>query len=212
MNEERTQKIIDFTSRWWCTFFLILPVWIITEQYWVSLSKNILLAVRYPYPFFISPFFFILDNLTLIIHEAGHTIFGIFQWRFLTILGGTLMQMLIPFLIFTSAWWKHQKVLAQFSLFWLGFAWFDSAAYCMDAYYQQLPLIGNLPKSAHDFTNMLSSLNILNHHATVAWAMFVIGCIILILSLVWPALYEQKKIDEDEFIDLKKELAKHGVI
>ena len=211
MKKDRTDKMLTFIGRWWFTIFLLLPTWILVEQFWMALSRNILLAVNYPYAFFVAPFFFVLDNLILIIHESGHTIFGIFRWRFLTILGGTLMELLIPFLLFISAWLKHQKVLAQFSLFVLGYAWFDSSAYCMDAYYQQLPLIGNLPKSAHDFTNMLSSLNLLDHYKTISWFMFLIGFIVIILSLAWPAFYSQKKTDE-EFIDLKEELKKHGMI
>ena len=137
---------------------------------------------------------------------------GIFRWRFLTILGGTIMEMLIPFLLFISAWWKHQKAVVQFSLFWLAFAWFDSAAYCMDARFQQLPLIGNLPKTAHDFTNLLTTTGLIDHYRTFAWFMFLIGFVILIISLTWPAFYKNKKPEEVELIDLKKELAKHEVI
>lgn len=36
-----------------------------------------------------------LDGVNLLFHEAGHPLFGIFGWESLTILGGTLMQVLI---------------------------------------------------------------------------------------------------------------------
>lgn len=165
---------------------LIVPGWVALEQFWMALSTNIMFAVNYPHPFYIWPLFYLLDNTTLLIHEAGHTIFGLFQWRFLTVLGGTLLQMILPLLIFILGWTKEKRLIAQSGLFWLGYSWLDSAAYCADAYHQQLPLIGNLPKSAHDFSNILSSLNILDHYFGIAWTMYTIGLLILIASLVWP--------------------------
>lgn len=201
-------KIIPFIKKWAVSVLLFVPGWIMVEQYWISFTTNIMFAVNYPYPFFLSPLFFVLDATTLLIHEGGHTIFGFLGWRFLTILGGSLMSWLIPFLIFVSAWVKKQRFVAQFSLFWLAYAWFSSAAYCMDAYNQNLPLIGNLPKSVHDYTNMLSMLNILDKYQTVAWIMFSISFIILILSIIWP-LFEKKEL---AIVDLRNELKKSGLL
>ncbi|HCT53371.1 MAG TPA: hypothetical protein DF712_13035, partial [Balneola sp.] len=129
------------------------------------------------------------------------TIFGIFGWRFLTVLGGTLLQILLPFLLFIVSWRSRKIVVSQASLYWLGFAWLDSAAYCADAYTQDLPLIGNLPKSSHDFLNILSDMNILNHYKTISWVMFVIGCFILITGIALP--YFSKKRTETVNLDLK---------
>lgn len=145
-----------------------------------------MLAVDYPYPFFLWPIYFVLDNLTLLVHEAGHSFFRIFGWRFLEILGGSLYQIILPFCIFLFAWIKEKRIIAQFSLFWLGFAWLDTAAYCADAYEQNLPLIGNLPKSSHDFLNILSELNILDMYSSIAWGMFTTGLIILVFGILWP--------------------------
>ncbi len=117
------------------------------------------------------------------------------------------MPWLIFFAIALSAWLKRQVYLTQFGLFWLSYSWFDAAAYCMDAYYQNLPLIGNLPKSAHDYTNMLSMLKILHKYETVAWVMFGIAVVILLLSLAAPVL----KRKEVEYIDLGKLLKKSGL-
>ncbi len=205
--ESVLDSALPIIKKWFFTFLLIVPGWIMVEQFWVALSKNIMFAVNYPYPFFISPLFFVVNTVTLIIHEAGHTIFGLFNWRFLTILGGSLMPWLIFFAITFSAWLKRQVYLTQFGLFWLSYSWFSAAAYCMDAYYQNLPLIGNLPKSAHDYTNMLSMLNILDKYETIAWIMFGIGVAIMILSFVAPLL----KRKEVEYIDLGKALKKSGL-
>lgn len=205
--EAYIDRSLPFIKKWFFSFLLLIPTWVILEQFWMAIRHNILFAVDYPYPFFLWPFLFILDNLTLIIHEAGHTLFGFFGWRFLGILGGTLMQMLIPFLLFLSAWYKDQRILAQFSLFWLGFSWLDSAAYCADAYQTRLPLIGNLPVSAHDFSNMLTQLQIMDKYLTIAWTMYGIGFVILVAGLIWP-LFKKKEL---EYVNLTDQLEKSGL-
>lgn len=185
------EKAFPFLKTYWFSIILIFWSWFIVKQFYMSLEYNILLAVSYKHVFGFSMIYFVIDNLTLIIHEAGHTIFGIFGWRFLTVLGGTLLQILLPFLLFIVSWRSRKIVVSQASLYWLGFAWLDSAAYCADAYTQDLPLIGNLPKSSHDFLNILSDMNILNHYKTISWVMFVIGCFILITGIALP--YFSKK-------------------
>ena len=194
-------------KKWWFSLLLLWPAWMITEQYWLALARNILMAYKYEYPGLLWPLFFALDNLSLILHEGGHTIFGLFGSRFLAILGGSLMQLLIPFLVLISAWWKQQKIGAQASLFWLAYAWMDSAAYCADAKYQDLPLIGNLPKSAHDFTNLLNMTSLLEHYRTIAWIMYAIGFLALLGALLWP-LFQKK---ETESVHLGNQLQKAGL-
>ena len=87
---------------------LVHFVWIILKQFWMAINVNILFAVQYQYPKGMGLIMFVVDNVSLLIHEAGHMIFGIFGWRFLGILGGTLLEILIPFLLFLTAWNKKQ--------------------------------------------------------------------------------------------------------
>lgn len=185
------EKALPFLKTYWFSIILIFWSWFIVKQFYMTLEYNILLAVSYKHVLGFSVIYFVMDNLTLIIHEAGHTIFGIFGWRFLTVLGGTLLQMLIPFVLFIVSWRSRKIFASQASLYWLGFAWLDSAAYSADAYNQDLPLIGNLPKSSHDFLNILSDLNILNHYMTVAWVIFVIGFLILLTGILLPLFNTQ---------------------
>ncbi len=196
------EKALPFLKTYWFSIILIFWSWFIVKQFYMTIEYNILLAVSYKHVFGFSMFYFIMDNLTLIIHEAGHTIFGLFGWRFLTVLGGTLLQMLIPFVLFIVSWRNRQIIAAQLSLYWLGFAWLDSAAYSADAYTQDLPLIGNLPKSSHDFLNILSDMNILNHYMTVAWIMFGIGCLVLISAILLPYF----KKEHTEYVNLDLDL------
>lgn len=183
------RKAIPFLSTWWLSLFLILCSWFIIEQFYIALRYNIFFAINYTHVFGFFIIYFLMDNLTLILHEAGHTIFGIFGWRFLTVLGGTLMQLLIPSLIIIFGWRNRKLFTTQVALYWLGFAWLDTAAYCADAYSRSLPLVGNLPKSAHDFSNLLSALNILDSYEIVAWVIFSIGLITLLLGILLPLFH-----------------------
>lgn len=196
------EKALPFLKTYWFSIILIFWSWFIIKQFYMTIEYNILLSVSYKHVFGFSMIYFVMDNLTLIIHEAGHTIFGIFGWRFLTVLGGTLLQMLIPFVLFIVSWRGRKIFASQASLYWLGFTWLDSAAYSADAYSQDLPLIGNLPKSSHDFLNLLSDLNILNHYMTVAWVMFSIGFLILLTGILLPLFKSQ----QTKYVDLDLKL------
>lgn len=209
MNVEKySNQILPFLKKWWFSLFLIIPIWITIERVVLALTENILITINYPYPPVLGLAFFLIDTMDLILHEGGHTIFGLFGWRFLTILGGSLMAVLIPFLLFLTAWNKKQKILAQACLFQMGYSTFVSAVYCADAYYKVLPLIGNdESKAGHDYANMLSHFYIVDKHMEVAWVIFAFGVFFLIMSLIWP-LFDRK---ETEYVDLSKELEKSGL-
>jgi len=192
------ENILPHIKKWWLSFIFLFFGWLLTVQFWQALTYDIMAAVDNPHPFLFWPLYFVMDNLTLIIHEAGHTMFGLFGHRFTSILGGTLMQLLLPTAIFIAGWFYRNIYTAQLGLFWLAFSWFDTAAYCLDAKYRLLPLIGNLPKSAHDFYNILSSLGWMDHYRSIAMIMFVLGLLIMLLSLLWP-LFVKK---EAEYVNL----------
>lgn len=194
-------QIWSFIKKWWLSLLLIYFSWLILKQFWWALEYNIFFAVNYNHPFPFSWVYFIMDNLTLIIHEAGHTLFGIFGWRFLTILGGTLLQILIPILILGYTYRAKKSKTMQLSLYWLGFSFLDTAAYCADANLMQLPLLGNLSKSAHDFSNMLISLDLLPLHNEIAWGLYSMGVVFLLGAVLVP-LAKLGYIEEVQSIDL----------
>ncbi len=204
MKQESIDIALSFIKKWVWSILLLIPSGIVFHQFWMALARNILMAVKYDYPAIISPFLVVLDFTTLLIHEAGHTIFSIFGFRFITIIGGTLLQLLIPTILLFSGYWNHQKWLMQFSLFWLGFSWLDTAAYCADAKFQDLPLIGNLPKTAHDFTNILNSLDVLDSYREIAWVLFALGSACLFLALILPFINTKKPTSVDLSSDLEK--------
>jgi heme exporter protein D len=79
----------------------------------------------------------------------------------------------------------------------MAFAWIESSAYAADAVARRMPLIGNLPKSAHDFYNLFSMKGLLEDHMFFAWFMYWIGIMSLILFLSYP-LWERKQYDSVE--------------
>lgn len=199
--EELLDRALPFIKKWGVSLLFIPFIWVSAEQFWMALKWDISFSYRYPWPFGLRMFYIATDSFLLIIHEAGHTFFRIFGSRFMTILGGTFLEVFLPFMIFFYGWWNRQTFVAQLGMLLTGFAWLDSSAYAADAFYRRLPLIGNLPASAHDFNNMLRQLNILEHYMTVAWSFYAMGIICYILVLVMPLLerkkYQLAKIELD---------------
>ena len=200
--EQFLDKALPHIKKWWFSVVCIPFVWVLAEQYWMALKWEISFSWNYPYPFFLSPFFFFIDNFLLIIHEAGHTIFGFLGGRFITILGGTLLEILLPFCIFVYGWYNRKRVTAQFGLLLTSFAWIESSAYAADAMDRRMPLIGNLPKSSHDFYNLFSMNGSLNDYMFYAWLMYWIGILTLILFFLWPLLERKQYESIDIAIDL----------
>lgn len=190
-------KALPHIKKWWFSVICIPFCWVLAEQFWMALKWEISFAWMYPYPFFLSPFFFLIDNFLLITHEAGHTFFGFFGSRFITILGGTLFEILLPILIFVYGWWNQNRIVAQLGLLLTAFAWIESSAYAADAVTRKMPLIGNLPKSAHDFYNLFSMKGVLDEHMFYAWIMYWVGIIVLMLFFSFP-LWERRKYESVE--------------
>src|SRR5262245_35719410 len=61
--------------------------------------------------------FLIIDFANLAIHEAGHPLFGPFGYT-MTILGGTLAELIAPLACFSYFFIKRETAGAAFCLFW----------------------------------------------------------------------------------------------
>ncbi len=187
---------ITFLKRWWASL-LILPyiIYSLHQIYW-ALNYNIFFAVNYDYPFPLGIVHFFVDNFLLIVHEAGHTFFGIFGVRFVTILGGSLFQVLLPLAILVFCWINRKNIGMQFSYALVGYSFLDVAGYAADGGARQLPLIGGLGKEAHDWYNLLVRMNALEHDIT--FALWFVGCgvVCYLAALFLPLFYrEYQKVD-----------------
>lgn len=133
-------------------------------------------------------------------HEAGHLIFRPFG-EFMTSLGGSLTQVLIPLLCLTVFLLKTRDTFAAaFALWWLGENFMDLAPYINDARSLTLPLVGGntgrtSPYGFHDWEFILKESGLIHHDHALANIIYRFGIALMIFALVWGAyiLYKQYK-------------------
>ena len=136
--------------------------------------------------------------INLPFHEAGHIIFKLFG-RFISSLGGSLGQILIPLICLGTLLIKTRDTFgASVTLWWTGQNFIDLAPYINDARALMMPLLGGntgrfAPYGFHDWEFLLSESGLLQHDHTIARASFTIGSILIILSFIWGGmlLYRQ---------------------
>ncbi|MDD1609403.1 MAG: zinc ribbon domain-containing protein [Methylococcaceae bacterium] len=134
-------------------------------------------------------------------HEAGHVIFRPFG-QFITSLGGTLGQLLMPLICMGTLLFKTRDPFgASVTLWWFGENFLDIAPYMDDARAGDLPLLGgnfghSSPYGFHDWEYLLTESNLIEYDHVLARIVFVIGIIIMLLSLLWAGLllFKQYKV------------------
>lgn len=139
-----------------------------------------------------------LHLINLPFHEAGHIIFRPFG-AFITSLGGTLGQLLMPSICMGVLLLKTRDPFgASVALWWVGENFLDIAPYMNDARAGQLPLLGgnfghSAPYGFHDWQYLLTESGLLQYDHVLAKAVFVTGCAIMLLSLLWSGLLLVKR-------------------
>lgn len=85
-----------------------------------------------------------LHPVNLVFHEAGHVLFRPFG-HFMTMLGGSLAQLLMPLICFSVLLIKTRDTFgASVALWWLGQSFMDLAPYINDARARKLMLLGGV--------------------------------------------------------------------
>jgi hypothetical protein len=133
-----------------------------------------------------------LHNIDLVFHEAGHILF-IPLGRFMSILGGSLMQILVPAIFAVHfLFWRRNPYATSIMTWWVGQNFIDLAPYIGDARGRKLMLLGGITgqdhAGMHDWFNILNSLDLLAWDMKLAAAARVIGSAVIILSLVWAGV------------------------
>lgn len=128
----------------------------------------------------------LIDNVNLVIHEAGHLFFRLFG-KFIYTLGGTLMQIILPSLIVWTFLKNNYRTGVQFSLLWLGQNFINISVYAADAQARKLPLLGG-KKVYHDWHYMLTELGILEYDYLVGYFFYSVAIIIFIIVLLLPLI------------------------
>lgn len=126
----------------------------------------------------------LLDGVNLLFHEAGHPLFGILGWEPLTILGGTLMQLLVPFVVAVSFWLRRDAYGTATAGVWGFENGLNIARYVADARAQALPLVGG---GEHDWADLLGRWGLLAQDARLAQGLRVIGWLGMVACWVWLA-------------------------
>jgi len=129
--------------------------------------------------------FLFLDHANLAIHETGHPAFGIFDWHTLTMLGGTLMELLVPLGIGLYFWWMRQTTGVAFAAFWYFENFLYIAAYMGDARTLQLPLVNAQDVGDHDWNFLFSWWGILPYDRQIAGWTRTLGWTGMISAAVW---------------------------
>ncbi|MES2015833.1 MAG: hypothetical protein V4484_04995 [Pseudomonadota bacterium] len=129
-----------------------------------------------------------LHNMILPFHEFGHVLFMPFG-RFMTILGGSLFQVLMPLGLMVAFIVKQRDTFgAAVMLWWSGQSLVDLAPYIADAVHRYLPLVGGGGEASHDWGNLLTMLHLLEHTQALARTSFVLGVLVMLAGLAWGAL------------------------
>ncbi|MBI4383462.1 MAG: hypothetical protein HY579_05440 [Nitrospinae bacterium] len=118
---------------------------------------------------------FLVHNVNLVFHEAGHWIFGIFGNETLTVFGGSLNQVLVPLAAALSFWWRRDAAGFAFGAFWTFENFLDVAVYMADARALVMPLIGGLGDDAHDWRNLFFRFNLIDRDTVIAGRTRVAG-------------------------------------
>ncbi|WP_257311762.1 hypothetical protein [Geothrix fuzhouensis] len=126
----------------------------------------------------------LLDGVNLVFHEAGHPLFGLLGWEALTILGGTLMQLLVPTVAATSFWLRRDAVGATVTGIWVFENLLNIARYVADARAQALPLVGG---GEHDWATLLGRWGLLAQDTTLARGLQSLGWLGMVGCWAWLA-------------------------
>ena len=131
-----------------------------------------------------------LLHLTVILfHEAGHVVFMPFG-EALRVAGGTLGQLLMPFICAVALHRRGDNFGAAICLAWMGMSLIDASVYAYDAADPVLPLIGGGTgsDSFHDFVFLFDRYGQLSRARGWAQAMKAFGAIAVYAALAWAAV------------------------
>lgn len=139
-----------------------------------------------------------LDGVNLIAHEAGHLLFSYFG-EFIQVLGGTVGQLFVPIAFTVYFFMRRELYSSSVTLFWTGQNCFGISVYIKDAQAMALPLYsvgGDDP--IHDWNYILGRLGLLRGDQVIGNAVFVLGIIVIIISVLWGF---SLSVDRDEAAD-----------
>jgi hypothetical protein len=130
--------------------------------------------------------FLFIDNANLVVHEGGHALFGWFGER-IGLMGGTLLQWLVPGLLAAYFYYHRQISGFVFCTFFFFENFLYTATYMADARVQELPLVslGDSDYVEHDWNTMLGWFGLLNYDTRIAGFVRFLGWMGMIAVVAW---------------------------
>jgi len=129
-----------------------------------------------------------MHGVNLMFHEFGHLFFRPFG-NFMMILGGSLFQVLWPWVLLFAFLLKYRDTFAaSLMLWWSGQSFVDLSPYIADAYYRGLPLVGGGGEESHDWGNLLTMTGLLESYMSIARLSFFIGSVMMVIALLWAGM------------------------
>ena len=129
----------------------------------------------------------LLDMVNLVFHEAGHVFFIPFG-AFLTSLGGSLTQVLIPLACALAFFRKGDRFGAAVGVWWAGENLVDLAPYVADARALQLVLLGGhtgAEVEGHDWEAILGALGWLPYDVMLGNGFRRLGLLVMLGAMGW---------------------------
>jgi len=128
--------------------------------------------------------FRVIDNVNLPIHETGHLVFAPFG-EFVTALGGTLFQLIVPAVFLGYFLTKRDRHAASVALWWIATNLWYIAVYIADARRQVLPLVGG---GEHDWAYILSERGLMHRDVAIGHTVHAWGVALFVVATIWGIL------------------------
>jgi len=125
----------------------------------------------------------LIDGVNLFIHEAGHLITSPFG-EMISVMGGTVMQILIPISFFIYFVKQKSYYSAAIILFWVGQNLCNVSIYAGDALDLKLHLFGG-DGVIHDWNYFLENTNQLQNTYNISRFIYILSIIIIGIASFW---------------------------
>ena len=177
-------------AKWW----QVIYSWTLGKYWWARLPVYVWMA--YTISLYLGDSEFIgyrlanpINAIDFGMHELGHFLF-IPLGQFMTIAGGSLMQILFPLAWAGIAVYKRWYFAAGLCVVWMGLSGIDVSIYAADAQVRLLPLVslGGDYDSAHDWYQMLSRLDMLEQTNQVASAIRLSSIVAIVVGMAWSGV------------------------
>lgn len=149
----------------------------------------------------------LFKRVNLVFHEGGHAIFKILGIRSLHILGGSLNQVLIPFIVCIAFWRRREATGFGFAMVWMFQNFLEVGIYMADARKPVLPLLSGSGSfdGGHDWLNLFNMWDLWSYDTLIAKTTWTLGWIGMVGTIcwygwIWLATRSRAKDEKDDFV------------